>query len=121
MAVHVIVYNKPLKKLTTLSLIPNLNSVDLTEINLSLTTDLSNSLTDDTFALVFNGTDWQSLTYTQWETLRINEALQEVSNNFGSQTQGILSRFVDSMNIKYKGKKSWVELLDQLGKEIEVK
>lgn len=121
MAAHMIVYNEPLKKLTTLSSVSNLNSVDLTEINLSRTTDLSNSLTDDTFALVFNETAWRSLTYTQWETLRINEALQEVSNHFGNQTQRILSKFVDSMNIKYQGKKSWVELLNQLGKEIEAK
>lgn len=117
----IIVYNKPESKLATLTPSAISKSVDLSNIGLSSQVNLSNALTDETFALVFDGTDWQSQTYMQWEDLRINEALQEVSHSFDESTQGVLARFVASMDIKYQGKKSWVELLNQLGKEIEGK
>ncbi|TLQ50312.1 hypothetical protein FEZ34_10415 [Lacticaseibacillus casei] len=83
--------------------------------------DLSHVIQPDTFAVVFDGSEWTSQTYMQWEDLRINEALQAVEGKYSESTQTILKHFVAGMDVKYQGKKSWVALLEELGKEIEAR
>lgn len=120
MSTTVIIYNQPEQKLLTQLFSNNPpTKIDLSNIGLNTDTELGQLVQPDTFALVFNGISWTSQTYMQWEDLRINEALQTVKNNYSEKTQGILTRFVASMDIKYQGKMSWVALLNELGKEIE--
>lgn len=120
MSESIIIYNQPEQKLLNLSLADqDLTQVDLSTIALSDSVDVSHLMTPESFALVFDGKSWASQTYMQWEDLRINEALKAVKNQFAQPTQDILTHFVSSMDVKYQGKKSWVELLDELGKEIE--
>ncbi|WP_143461694.1 hypothetical protein [Levilactobacillus enshiensis] len=120
MSTTVIVYNQPEQKFLNQDFNGNTPAkVDLSSIGLNTDAELGKLVQADTFALVFNGTTWSSQTYMQWEDLRINEALQAVKANYTEKTQGILTRFVASMDIKYQGKMSWVELLNELGKEIE--
>lgn len=120
MANTVIVYNQPEQKLLNQDFSGHTPAtVDLTNIGLGASAAIGALVQPETFALVYNGKDWQSQTYMQWEDLRINEALQAVKANYSEKTQGILTRFVASMDVKYQGKKSWVELLNELGKEIE--
>lgn len=120
MSLTVIVYNQPQQKFLNHEFeIETPVNVDLTEISLGNSVALGELVKADTFALVFDGVTWVSQTYTEWENLRINEALQTVKTNFSVKTQEILSHFVTSMTIKYEGKKSWVELLNELGQEIE--
>lgn len=120
MSDSMIVYNKPTQEILTLPASDEaLASADLTEMGLPNEVNLSKFANKETFALVFDGSRWISQTYMEWEDLRINEALQAVKANYSEATQGILTRFVASMGIKYQGKKSWVALLNELGKEIE--
>lgn len=120
MSESIIIYNQPEQKLLNLSLADqDLTQVDLATIALSDSVDVSHLMTPESFPLVFDGKSWASQTYMQWEDLRINEALKAVKNQFTQPTQAILTHFVSSMDVKYQGKKSWVELLDELGKEIE--
>jgi len=116
----VIVYNQPKQELLNQTFENGSPAnVDLSSIGLNADTALGKLVQPDTFALVFDGSTWISQTYMQWEDLRINEALQAVKSDYSEKTQGVLTRFVASMDIKYQGKKSWVELLNELGKEIE--
>lgn len=116
----VIVYNQPKQEFLNQTFESGSPAkVDLSGIGLGADTELGKLVQPDTFALVFNGSTWVSQTYMQWEDLRINEALQAVKSDYSEKTQGILTRFVASMDIKYQGKMSWVELLNELGKEIE--
>lgn len=120
MPTTVIIYNQPKQKLLTQTFNSDAPAkINLSDIDLNTNTDLEKMLHPDTFALVFNGTSWASQAHMQWEDLRINEALQTVKANYSEKTQGILTRFVASMDIKYQGKMSWVALLNELGKEIE--
>ncbi|AQW20898.1 hypothetical protein PL11_002690 [Lentilactobacillus curieae] len=119
MADSIIVYNQPDQNMFNVSKSDDFSNLDLTEIGLSDNANLSNLVNQETFALVYNGTEWESQTYMQWEDLRINEALKDVKGQYSQPTQDILTQFVASMDIKYQGKKSWVELLNELGKAIE--
>ncbi|MFC6259599.1 hypothetical protein [Levilactobacillus fujinensis] len=120
MATTVIVYNQPEQQFLNQTFDGNTPAkVDLSSIGLSNDAEIGKLVQADTFALVFDGTTWINQTYMQWEDLRINEALQAVKVDYSEKTQGILTRFVASMDIKYQGKMSWVELLNKLGKEIE--
>ncbi|MCH4171774.1 MAG: hypothetical protein LKF36_11160 [Lactobacillus sp.] len=120
MSNSIIVYNQPKQKFLNFDLDNQaLAQADLSSIDLSTDTDLSHLVNSETFALVFDGTNWDSQTYMQWEDLRINEALQSVRHQFTQPTQDILSQFVAGMDIKYQGNKSWTALLEDLGQEIE--
>lgn len=120
MATNIIIYNQSEQKLLSQTFDHGTPAqVDLSSIGLSQDAQVGKLVQPETFALVFDGKNWQSQTYMQWEDLRINEALQAVKGDYSAKTQGILTRFVASMDVKYQGKKSWVELLNELGKEIE--
>ncbi|KRK13279.1 hypothetical protein FD51_GL001482 [Lacticaseibacillus zeae DSM 20178 = KCTC 3804] len=122
MADTVIVYNQVKQQLLNLPLDhQSLAHVDLTKIGLSSSADLSHVIKSDTFAVVFDGSSWTSQTYMQWEDLRINEALQAIKGKYSESTEKILAHFVAGMDVKYQGKKSWVALLEELGKEIEAR
>ncbi|MFB9770054.1 hypothetical protein [Lactiplantibacillus modestisalitolerans] len=115
-----IIYNQPKQQLLNLPATQAaLTNADLTTIGLGAAVDLSQTATDESFALVYDGSTWRSQTYMEWEDLRINEALVAVKANYSEATQKVLTRFVASMDVKYQGKKSWVELLTELGQEIE--
>lgn len=119
MSNSVIIYNQPEQKLQTVNVDQSLAHIDLSAIDLPDDVNLTSQLKAIPFALVFDGTNWISQTYMQWEDLRINEALQAVKDQYSKSTQTILTHFVASMDIKYQGNKSWIELLNELGKEIE--
>ncbi|WP_054661612.1 hypothetical protein [Lacticaseibacillus camelliae] len=113
----IIIYNQPAQKLTNQD--PTTGPVDLSSIGLSPTADLTALVSPDTFALVYDGHQWHSQTYMAWEALRINEALSVTRGHYSPETQAILTQFVASMDIKYQGQKSWVELLNELGTAID--
>lgn len=120
MSNSIIIYNQPKQKLLNFeSSNQDPAKVDLSSIELSTNVDISHLINSETFALVFDGTDWHSQTYMQCEDLRINEALKAVGKQFSQPTQEILNHFVAGMDVKYQGNKSWVALLEDLGKEIE--
>lgn len=116
----VIIYNQPKQKLINhLFEEGGSTEVDLSDIELDSKQNFAQLVNPETFALVFDGSKWISQSYMEWEDLRINEALQAVKHDYSDKTQRILTDFVASMDVKYQGKKSWVELLNELGKEIE--
>ncbi|WP_283679243.1 hypothetical protein [Lentilactobacillus sp. Marseille-Q4993] len=119
MADSIIVYNQPEQKMFNVDVDKDWTKVDLSEIGLESAVDLSKLVSDETFALKFDGSSWESMDYMKWEDLRINEALEDVKGEFSQSTQDSLARFVAGMDIKYQGKKSWVELLTELGKEFD--
>lgn len=120
MSQSILIYNQPEQKFLNIPLDDqDLTQVDLSKIDLPSCLDISYLINSECFALVFDGENWNDKTYMQWEDLRINEALNVVNTQFSQSTQDILIHFVAGMDVKYQGDRSWIELLGELGKEIE--
>lgn len=120
MSQSILIYNQSEQKFLNIPLDDqDLTQVDLSKIDLSSCLDISHLINSECFALVFDGENWNDKTYMQWEDLRINEALNVVNTQFSQSTQDILIHFVAGMDVKYQGDRSWIELLGELGKEIE--
>lgn len=130
---QIIVYNQSADRMINVQF-PSLAGLDKADtLGFACSSDelaekLKAALESTSFALVSTGSlSFSSLTYNEWEALRIcqaKEASIDKLHNSGlpqaaqEKIQGFFESFTEGMQVKYlQGKRSWVELYEELLKD----
>ncbi|MDR3190601.1 MAG: hypothetical protein LBT80_05270 [Lactobacillaceae bacterium] len=80
------------------------------------------AITDDTFAIVIRGDAFISMTYGEWETLRVQQANEMIHSKLPTDNPAVAALFdtlSTGMAVKYKGAKSWNAIYEDLLASIE--